>query len=128
MKPRLLVLLLVPIWVLPALVIADEAPWAQHLDAGEAAYQRGDNEEAVGQSKAALKEAQDFAEQDPRFATTLNNLAGFYQARRRYDDAEPMLNEPNLPPVDQRLDNLAELYRAQGRDEDAGRLLREHGQ
>ncbi len=48
MKFRLLVLLLVPIWFLPALVIAHEARWAQHLDAGEPANQHGDYEEGVG--------------------------------------------------------------------------------
>ncbi len=128
MKSRLLVLLLVPIWLWPALVIADEARGEQHLEAGEATDQRGDYEEAVGQPKAALKEAEDFGEQNQRFATTLNNLAGFYQAPGRYDEAEPLLNGPNLPPVAQSLNNLAELYRAQGRNEDAERLLREYGQ
>ncbi len=54
MKTRLLLLLLVPLWLLPALVIADEARWEQYMGAAGAAYQRGDYEEAVGQTKAAL--------------------------------------------------------------------------
>ncbi len=42
MKSRLLVLLLVPLWLWPALVIADEARWKQYMIDGEYAYQRGD--------------------------------------------------------------------------------------
>ena len=54
MKSRLFVLLLVPLWLWPALVIADESRWAQYIRAGMVAYQRGDYEEAAGQTKAAL--------------------------------------------------------------------------
>ncbi len=50
MKSRLLVLPLVPLWLWPALVIADEARWAQYMRAGKVADQRGDYEEAVGQT------------------------------------------------------------------------------
>ncbi len=138
METRLLFLLLLPMWFLPALVIADEAQWEQYMRAGEAAYQRGDYEEAVGQTKAALKEAEDFGEQDPRFATTLNNLARLYRAQGRYDEAEPLyqrsltINEKALGPEHPHtagiLNNLAGLYQTQGRNEEAERLLREHGQ
>ena len=138
MKTRLLILLLVSSWLWPALVIADEARWEQHLDAGEAAYQRGDYEEAVRQSKAALKEAEDFGEQDPRFATTLNNLAGLYRAQARYAEAEPLYKRalairekalgPAHPDVATSLNNLALFYREQGRNQDVERLLREHRQ
>jgi len=89
MKSHLLLLLLVSLWLWPALVIADEARWVQHMRAGVAAYQRGDDEEAVGQTEAALKEAEDFGEQDPRLASTLNNLAFLYYAQGRYVKAEP---------------------------------------
>ncbi len=60
MKSRLFVLLLVLLWLLPALVIANEARWEQYMGAAGAAYQRGDYEEAAGKIKAALKEAKDF--------------------------------------------------------------------
>ncbi|MCZ6759313.1 MAG: tetratricopeptide repeat protein, partial [Gemmatimonadetes bacterium] len=90
MKSRLLVLLVLPLWLWPALVIADEARWAQHMRAGVAAYQRGDYEEAVGQTEAARKEAEDFGEQDPLFATTLNNLAVLYESLGRHGKAEPL--------------------------------------
>ncbi len=51
MKSRVLVLLLLLLWLWPALVIAYEARWEQYMRAGVAAYQRGDYEEAVGQTK-----------------------------------------------------------------------------
>ncbi len=89
MNSRLLVLLLVLLWVLAALGCTDETQWEQHILAGMAAYQRGDYEEAVSQTRAALKEAEDFGEQDPRYATTLNNLAFLYYAQGRYARAEP---------------------------------------
>ena len=89
MKSRLFLLLLVPLWLWPALVVADEAEWRQHLRAGIAAYQRGEYEEAIRQTKAALKEAEDFGGQDPRYAISLNNLALLYQAQGRYAEAEP---------------------------------------
>ena len=54
---------------------ADAALWEQHMRAGAAAYQRGQDEEAVLQFERALKEAEAFGGQDPRYATTLNNLA-----------------------------------------------------
>ena len=125
MKSRLLVLLLVLLFLWPALVIAGEARWEQYMDAGETAYQRGDYEEAVRQTKAALKIATDFGGQDPRLASTFNNLAVIYQAEGRYDEAEP-LNElaleirekalgPEHPDVATSLNNLALLYKAQGR-------------
>jgi hypothetical protein len=59
MKSGLLFLFLVSSWLWPALVIADEARWEQHMRAGKAAYQRGDYEEALAQIKAALQEAED---------------------------------------------------------------------
>ena len=36
---------------------------------------------------AALKQANDFGEQDPRLATTLNNLALLYDAQGKYEQA-----------------------------------------
>ena len=90
MKSRLLLLLLLPMWLWPALVIANEARWEQHMRAGVAAYQGGDYEEAVKQTEAALKEAEDFGEQDPRFADTLQGLATLYCRQGRYKEAEPL--------------------------------------
>ena len=71
-------------------VTADEARWRQYIEAGKEAYQRGDYAEAVRQTQFAVKEAEDFGEEDPRFARSLNDLALLYQAQGRYDEAEPM--------------------------------------
>ncbi len=129
MKSRPLVLLLVPLLLWSALVLADEARWEQYLRGGEAAYQRGDYEKAVGQTKAALKEAEDFGEQDPRFAVTLSNLAEIYRAQGRYAEGEPLYQRalvidkkalgPEHPGVATDLNNLALLYQAQGRYDEA---------
>ncbi len=134
MKSRLLVLLLVSSWLWPALVIAHEARWAQHLDAGEAAYQRGDYEEAVGQTEAALKETEDFGEHDPLLATTLNNLATLYESLGRHGKAEPLYKRslaiaekalgPEPPDLAAILNNLAGLYQAQGRIGEAEPLFK----
>jgi tetratricopeptide (TPR) repeat protein len=134
MKSRLLVLLLLPLWLWPVFLIAHEARWEQHMRAGAAAYQRGDDEEAVEQTKAALKEAEDFGEQDPRLATTLNNLATLYESLGRHGKAEPLYKRslaiaekalrPEHPDLAAILNNLAELYQAQGRIGEAEPLFK----
>ncbi len=45
------------------------------MRAGEAAYQQGNYAEAVTQFRAALSLAEAFGPDDPRLATSLNNLA-----------------------------------------------------
>jgi tetratricopeptide (TPR) repeat protein len=134
MKSRLLVLLLLALWLWPALVIADKSRWVQHMRAGVAAYQRGDYEEAVGQTEAALKEAEDLGEQDPLLATTLNNLAALYESLGRHGKAEPLYKRslaiaekalgPEHPDLAAILNNLAGLYQAQGRIEQAEPLFK----
>ncbi len=39
---------------------------------------------------AAVGEAESFGPQDVRVATSLNNLAGLYQAQGKYAEAEPL--------------------------------------
>ena len=58
-------------------------------------------------------------------ATSLNNLAGLYQAQGKYAEAEPLYQRalairekalgPEHPDVANSLNNLAVLYRAQGK-------------
>ena len=76
------------------------------------------------QRALAIREAVLGAEH-PDVATSLNNLAWLYQARGRYEAAEPLyqralaIHEAVLgaqhPDVATSLNNLAELYWAQGR-------------
>jgi tetratricopeptide (TPR) repeat protein len=71
----------------------------------------------------------------PEVATSLNNLAGLYQAQGRYAKAEPLyqralaIREHSLAPlhphIAQSLDNLAVLYRAQGRHDKAEPLCQQ---
>ena len=68
-------LFLVLLWAFWCAGCSDTALWEQHMRAGATASQRGEYEEALRQIELALKEAEVFGEQDPRYATTLNNLA-----------------------------------------------------
>ncbi len=74
----------------PAHAVAQEADWERHMRASLAAYQQGHYAEAVNQTKAALSLAEAFGPDDPRLATTLNNLALLYDGQGRYTEAEPL--------------------------------------
>ncbi len=99
--------------------------WDSYISAGVAAFQQGHYTEAEKQYEAALKAAEKFAPQDPRLATSLDNLGVAYFYQGRYAEAEPLYKralaifEPVLGPEDPHvatvLYNLALLYRAQGR-------------
>ncbi len=58
-----------------AYVFLQVTPWETYMDAGDKAYQQGNYPEAEKQLEAAVKEAEGFGPQDPRLATSLNNLA-----------------------------------------------------
>ena len=100
-----------------------ELSWKQHIGAGIVAYQQGNYAEAEKQWKAGLKAAQAFRTQDPRYATSLNILAGLKRAQGRYAEAEPLHKRsrgirekvlgPEDPDVARSLNNLAGLYHAQ---------------
>ncbi len=97
-------------------------PWETYTDAGDKAYPQGNYPEAEKQWSAALKEAEEFGPEDPRLATSLNNLALLYGARGRYAEAEPLYQRalaisekalgPEHPHVAASLNNLALLYGA----------------
>ncbi len=99
--------------------------WETLNATGIEAYERGDYSEAEKQWSAALKEADEFGAEDPRLATSLNNLADLYRLQGRYAEAEPLYKRSleilekalgaEHPDVATSLNNLAEVYRAQGR-------------
>ena len=101
-----------------------ETRWETLVADGETAFQAGRYAEAEKLCLAALKEAEDFGEQDPRLATSLNNLAVLYDAQGNYAQAEPFYQRaitiyekalgPEHPDVAAAINNLAELYRARG--------------
>ncbi len=88
--------------------------------------------EADKQWSAALKEAEGFGPQDPRLATTLNNLGEVYRAQAKHAEAEPLYMRamaiiekalgPEHPDVAQSLENYAALSRKTGRDDEAVKL------
>ena len=108
---------------------AEDTEWNRSMDASMQAYQQGRYTEAEQFLLAALKEAKDFGEQDPRLATSLNNLALLYRAQGKYEQAEPLLPRaltisekalgPEHPDVAKSLNNLASLYQDQGKYEQA---------
>ncbi len=103
------------------------------MGAGTKAYQQGNDPEAEKQWSAALNEAERFGPQDPRLATSLNNLAGLYRAQEgKYGEAEPLYQQalanretalgPEHPDVAQGLENYAALLRETGRATEVAKL------
>jgi len=115
-------------------VMADEARWEQYLLAGEKAYHQGDYAEAVRQTQHALKEAENFGEEDPGFAVSLDRLGRLYQLGGRYAEAERLFKHslgiwetvlgPEHDYMATILSNLAELYRMQSRYAEAEPLYK----
>ncbi len=81
---------------------------------------------------AALKEAEKFGDQDPRLATSLNNLAELYRAQGKYEQAEPLYQRalaiaekvlgPEHSQVATVLENCAALLHKLNRDAEAERM------
>ena len=108
----------------PAFTASQETSWEKYMEAAGKAYQQADYVKAEKLVKAALREAEKFGEQDPRFATSLNNLALLYMEQGKYVEAEPLYQRslaiwekalgPQHPDVATSNNNLAELYRTRG--------------
>ena len=113
---------------------AQNTLWDRYNAAGMQAYQQGNYAEAEKQLSAALREAEKFGPQDPRLATSLNNLAGLYQTQGKYAEAEPLHRRslaivekalgPEHPAVATSLNNLAGLYSDQGKYAEAEPLYK----
>ncbi len=106
-----------------------ETRWETLMNDAAKAYRQEDYAKAERLLLAALEEAEKFGEQDPRFATSLNNLAVLYDDRGKYDQAEPLYQralaiwEKTLGPEHldfaTALENYAELLHKIGRDDEA---------
>jgi tetratricopeptide (TPR) repeat protein len=93
----------------------------------------GEAEPLYQQALAIMRER--LGEQHPDTATSLNNLAGLYQAQGRYDEAEPLYQQAlairkarlgeQHPHTATSLNNLAGLYQAQGRYDEAEPLYQQ---
>ena len=113
-------------------VAAQARRWQSYLAAGNASYQQGRYADAERPLVAALGVAEGFGPQDPRLATSLNNLSGLYQLQGRYGDAEPLYKRslairekalgPDHPHVAQSLENYADLLRKTGRATEASKM------
>ena len=68
-------------------------PWERNIAAGNAAYQQRNFTEAEKQYAAAIIEAEGFGPEEPRLATSLNNMALLYSAQGRYAEAEPLYTD-----------------------------------
>ncbi len=103
--------------------------WESNNEAGREAYRQGNYAEAEKQWLVALQEAEKFGPEDPRLATSLNNLVELYHDQGKYTVAELLykrlltISEKALgaehPDVAQTLENYAGLLREMWREEDA---------
>jgi len=125
-------LLCLTLW--PATVTPQETQWDNLNSAAVDAYQQAVYAKAEKLLLAALKVAKKFGAQDPRLATSLNNLAALYHTQGKYAEAEPLFRRslaiwemalgPEHPDVAQSLNNLASLYHNQGKYAQAEPLYR----
>lgn len=112
-----------------------KGPWEFHMEDGQSAYDRGDYREAGKQYKAALRDAESFAPDDPRWAKNLNNLGEVFRSQGKYSSAEPLFQEASSiaekslgkshPDFAKVQNNLALLYEAKGKYAEAEQLLKE---
>ena len=102
----------------------NDAVWTTYTELGCAAYEQGNLPLAEKMFDAALEEAQKLGSEDPRLATSFNNLALVYQKQGQSRKAAPLYKRAlavydRARGVSRRhlastLDNLAELYFNQG--------------
>ena len=113
---------------------AQESNWEKANAAGMETYLEGCYAAAERHWTAALKEAEKFGKQDPRLATSLNNLALLYRAQGKYAQAEPLYKRslairekalgPEHPDLALNLNYLALLYETQGKYAEAEPLYK----
>ncbi len=111
-----------------------ETQWDKHMTTAAKAYQQGRYTDAERSFQAAVKDAEAFGPQDPRLATSLNNLAELYRLQGKYAEAEPLNKRalairkrslgPAHPDVANSLNNLAGLYHQQGKYDEAEPLYK----
>lgn len=113
----------------------DVGAWKEHCLAAKRAFEQARYGEAATHYEAALREIESAGFSDPRFASTLNGLAGAYSAGRRYDEAKSLYQHvlalrkaafgPQSIQAAQTLNDLAALYAASRKFSDAERAYRE---
>ena len=122
------------LWVLlcgsvGALVACRVIDWEDYMEAGYDAHQEGRYGEAEDMFLAAVQRAEGFRPDDPRRATTFDNLADVYRGQSRNTEAETFYRRaleirtralgPDHPRLAVSLANLASFYSDQGSYTDA---------
>ncbi len=113
---------------------AQPARWETLTDEGVRAHEQGRYVEAGRLLSAALKEAENFKQNDSRVVDSLNNLAELYYTHGKYDQAEPLYKRAlsiaeqvlsaDDPKLARSLNNLGTLYQTQGKYVEAEPLYR----
>ena len=111
---------------------AQSTSWDESITAGLQAYEQGRYAEADKFFLAALKEAENLGPEHPNVATSLNNLAGLYDAQAKYTEAQPLLKRslaiaekalgPEHPKLATGLENYAKLLRKTNREAEAAKM------
>ncbi len=89
-KTKWLLVGLVCLALLPSCAVDEGPTWEAQLAAGNKAFERGDYPEAERRLEPALRKAEGFGPQDPRLATSLNDLGEVYRTQGKYAAAEPL--------------------------------------
>jgi tetratricopeptide (TPR) repeat protein len=115
-------------------VLLPDGNWGKYQDSGWAAFKEKNYTDAEIQFLNALKEAENFPNDDPRLRLTLNNLAETYREQKKYSEAEPFFRRvlerdervlgPEHPNVAASLNNLANNYRVLGKYAEAEPLYK----
>src|SRR4051794_5467961 len=108
---------------------AQSESWEAHTLAGKAAFDRGDIRVADQEFRAALHDAENLPEPDPRRARSLTHAALVAKAEARYSEAESLLHRAiqllETGSTHDKLEaqeKLAALYVVLGRSKDAEQI------
>ncbi len=131
-RQRWLVVAGVCLLLCPAAAGARKSAWEKFNAAGLEALNEGRLSKAEKKFLAALKKAEGFGTQDPRLATSLNNLAELYREQGKYAEAEPLHQRalairekalgPEHPDVATSLETYANFLRKMERDAEAEQM------
>ena len=133
-RPKVIIIAVL-VLTFSSLVYAQEALWEKLNSKTKTLFKQKRYPDALSVAKEALKVAEDtFGPDNPKVATSLNNIAELYVIKGTYDEIEPLykraleINEkalgPDNPDVAISLNNLAELYYNQGRYTEAEPLYK----
>jgi tetratricopeptide (TPR) repeat protein len=110
------------------------APWETYRDAGRQAQAQGRFGEAEAQFQTAIKRAEEFGKEDPRYLESMESLGEIYMANGEYTKAEPVRREilrirkqklgPEHPDVIDSVERLGRTYFYQSKFAESEPLFR----